>query len=297
MASAPTTLKPVEVWYQGKKYRSKMEARWRIVLDGIAWPVEYEHETYETSAGWYIPDFDIGQQQFFLEVKGKPQEGRDKARALAVKAWRPVVIARGNPRFVRWDDSDDDEPQLDLYLPTESGVFETAAFLLECERCHRVGIYPELTGDICAVHAVRLFRTTSACNCGDYVIGADENSRVLMAAVDRAIAERFFDPRGQMWETATSVRQCEYCDKDLTEKQSRQGNRFCCQQCSQAEYRYRDAVRWVSEARQRGIEVTTTSTGLAISLTPMRLTLHDRSYLKEHNRWVAAAITGKKVAA
>lgn len=50
-------IKAIEADYNGFKFRSRLEARWAMTFDklGIRW--FYEHEGYQTSSGYYLPDF------------------------------------------------------------------------------------------------------------------------------------------------------------------------------------------------------------------------------------------------
>lgn len=52
------TLKPIQTFYKGYKFRSRLEARWAVFFDhcGVAW--EYEPEGYDLGNGlYYLPDF------------------------------------------------------------------------------------------------------------------------------------------------------------------------------------------------------------------------------------------------
>ena len=84
-----TRIKAIETRYAGHRFRSRLEARWAVFFDtlGVSW--QYEHEGYQTSAGWYLPDFrispkhldsDIG--ELFFEVKGSPLR-QDEAERIA----------------------------------------------------------------------------------------------------------------------------------------------------------------------------------------------------------------------
>lgn len=65
------TIKPIETWYAGCRFRSRLEARWAVALDelGITW--EYEAQGYKLPSGArYLPDFWLPDQQAHIEVKG-----------------------------------------------------------------------------------------------------------------------------------------------------------------------------------------------------------------------------------
>lgn len=54
-----TDVAPIETHYADCRFRSRLEARWAVVLDtkGLAW--EYEPEGFETPCGRYLPDFRV----------------------------------------------------------------------------------------------------------------------------------------------------------------------------------------------------------------------------------------------
>jgi hypothetical protein len=63
------TIKAIETRYAGCRFRSRLEARWAVLLDrlGVRWM--YEHQGYETEHGPYLPDFWLPQLNTFLEIK------------------------------------------------------------------------------------------------------------------------------------------------------------------------------------------------------------------------------------
>jgi ribosomal protein L37AE/L43A len=49
--------KAIETTYNGRLYRSRLEAKWAVMLDALNVRFEYEAEGYETPYGRYLPDF------------------------------------------------------------------------------------------------------------------------------------------------------------------------------------------------------------------------------------------------
>lgn len=98
-------IKPIETQYAGRRFRSRLEARWATFFDHLEVEWEYEPDGFETSAGRYLPDFrisipqmkDYGHRQWF-EVKppGAPVDSRHSA--LAAESDMPLIVARGMPR-------------------------------------------------------------------------------------------------------------------------------------------------------------------------------------------------------
>jgi len=110
-------LKSLPTYYKGITFRSRLEARWAIVLDelGIQW--EYETEAFEIGASHfndpynpdvfaYLPDFYLPQYDSFLEVKGKLDE-TEYWRLLRIvwsitqtASWWPTNTQSGKPFFL-----------------------------------------------------------------------------------------------------------------------------------------------------------------------------------------------------
>jgi hypothetical protein len=79
------TIKAIETRYRGHRFRSRLEARWAVVLDHIGIEWQYEPEGYNLGkAGCYLPDFWLPNLNTFLEIKPvhpSPEE-RKKFQAL-----------------------------------------------------------------------------------------------------------------------------------------------------------------------------------------------------------------------
>lgn len=66
-------MKAIETSYAGRRFRSRLEARWAVFFDraGIDW--QYEPEGYDNKKGFrYLPDFYLPkvEEGVFFEVKG-----------------------------------------------------------------------------------------------------------------------------------------------------------------------------------------------------------------------------------
>ncbi len=82
-------IRPIETLSAGHRFRSRLEARWAVFFDHVNIKWEYEPEGYETSAGWYLPDFRLDPRQvgegigeLFFEVKGAALR-QDEAERIA----------------------------------------------------------------------------------------------------------------------------------------------------------------------------------------------------------------------
>ena len=110
-------LKSLPTYYKGITFRSRLEARWAMVLDrrGVQW--EYEPEAFEICGHHfgdphnpdtfaYLPDFYLPQYDSFLEVKGKLDEA-EYWRLMRIvwcitgtASWWPAETLHGKPFFL-----------------------------------------------------------------------------------------------------------------------------------------------------------------------------------------------------
>ena len=65
------SIKPIETFYNGYKFRSRLEARWAVFLDALGVKYEYEPEGFNIDGTKYLPDFYLPNVDRWLEVKGK----------------------------------------------------------------------------------------------------------------------------------------------------------------------------------------------------------------------------------
>lgn len=92
-------IKPIETVYNGYKFRSRLEARWAVFFDEIGVPYEYERQGYQTSAGWYLPDFWMPTWDAHVEIKGKEPTEQDwsKCHSLCRESNTAVLVITGQP--------------------------------------------------------------------------------------------------------------------------------------------------------------------------------------------------------
>lgn len=84
-----TRIKAIETRYAGHRFRSRLEARWAVFFDSLGVEWRYEPEGFETSAGWYLPDFYLPVKRRWIEVKGgdPTQHDLDRGAAFAEAKW------------------------------------------------------------------------------------------------------------------------------------------------------------------------------------------------------------------
>lgn len=74
-------IKAIETRFKGHRFRSRLEARWAVVLDhmGVKW--QYEPEGYNLGeAGCYLPDFWLPELNTYLEIKPEPPSENERIK-------------------------------------------------------------------------------------------------------------------------------------------------------------------------------------------------------------------------
>ena len=73
------TIAPIQTYYNGYHFRSRLEARWAVFFDEIGVEYEYEPEGFKLSDGTcYLPDFYLPKFSTYIEIKhtGLTEEDR-----------------------------------------------------------------------------------------------------------------------------------------------------------------------------------------------------------------------------
>lgn len=72
-------MKAIETFYNGYRFRSRLEARWAVFFDALGVKYEYEPEGFVLSDGtYYLPDFYLPEFKYWVEVKGQLDEESKK---------------------------------------------------------------------------------------------------------------------------------------------------------------------------------------------------------------------------
>lgn len=87
-------LKAIQTEYDGFLFRSRLEARWAVLLNTLGIEYEYEKEGYQLDSGWYLPDFWLPGEQVWLEIKG------GNPTVLELKKLEELSISSGNKAFL-----------------------------------------------------------------------------------------------------------------------------------------------------------------------------------------------------
>lgn len=94
-------IKPIETFYNGYRFRSRLEARWAVFFDSLGMPYEYEPEGFSLSDGtFYLPDFYLPQSREWFEVKGvMSSEDQHKVDQFVSDTCFPVAIGYSDFTF------------------------------------------------------------------------------------------------------------------------------------------------------------------------------------------------------
>lgn len=111
--SGAAPIKAIETAYKGYRFRSRLEARWAVFFDALGLRWEYEPEGFETSAGWYLPDFRVTYPRgdvYWFEVKADASQVSENewARMLAFDAGGTILL--------------DGVPEVRPYLPVRHAL-------------------------------------------------------------------------------------------------------------------------------------------------------------------------------
>lgn len=92
-------IKAIETVYNGYRFRSRLEARWAVFFDTLGIEYEYEPEGFDLDGLWYLPDFWLPEQAYWIEIKPDHPtcDEMEKASRLAQGLNVNVFIVCGEP--------------------------------------------------------------------------------------------------------------------------------------------------------------------------------------------------------
>jgi hypothetical protein len=92
-------MNPIETIYNGRRFRSRVEARWAVFFDALGVKYEYEKEGYKLPSGPYLADFWLPDYKCWIEIKGQQPLNFElkKAEELRDATTFPVCIFAGEP--------------------------------------------------------------------------------------------------------------------------------------------------------------------------------------------------------
>lgn len=89
----------IETWFDGCRFRSRLEARWSVWLNALGIPYRYEAEAFDLEGVLYLPDFWLPEQQAWMEIKGElpTEQEQQKCRLLAQLTGYRTLLICGEP--------------------------------------------------------------------------------------------------------------------------------------------------------------------------------------------------------
>jgi hypothetical protein len=85
-------LKAIPTKIFGYSFRSRLEARWAVIFRNLGIRFSYEHEGYQLSGKYYLPDFYLNELDCYVEVKGKQPTNEEQMLA--------YLLSRDSEKYV-----------------------------------------------------------------------------------------------------------------------------------------------------------------------------------------------------
>lgn len=126
-------MKSIETSYNGHKFRSRLEARTAVLMDGLKIPYVYEPEGFVFDDGTtYLPDFYLPNQGSFLECKGVMDEkDLHKIEMLAKESGKYVAIMYPDLHFTLGEWTFDQWEKKFKFVENDS-------WICKCNKCGKV---------------------------------------------------------------------------------------------------------------------------------------------------------------
>jgi ribosomal protein S27E len=132
--------KAIQTFYGGRKYRSCLEARWAVFFDTAGIDFGYEEEGFQLPSGWYLPDFKLLEQKYWIEIKGQEPTELEVLRAMELAehtGWQVFIFSGG-----MWCDETKNKgsqtPEADVYFPSGGG--DCSFTWVVCPICKTAGL-------------------------------------------------------------------------------------------------------------------------------------------------------------
>lgn len=140
-------IEPIQTYYKGYKFRSRLEARWAVFFDTLGIKYEYEPEGYVLNNGkWYLPDFKFfnvylrnkQSKNLYVEIKADNKLAEDVADTNILNFDYDIIVFGNQPFFHIWPNGPYDVE----YGGFQSGIngFDNYMFFWKCERCGTIKI-------------------------------------------------------------------------------------------------------------------------------------------------------------
>lgn len=92
------TISPIETYYKGCRFRSRLEARWAVFFDNVGVEWQYEPEGFLLDGNVkYLPDFYLPEMNAWIEIKGTMSEYDENKIKKFVDAGNTIYILGSIP--------------------------------------------------------------------------------------------------------------------------------------------------------------------------------------------------------
>lgn len=127
-------MKAIETVYDGYKFRSRLEARWAVFFNVLGVKYEYEKEGYDLDGTYYLPDFWLPEQKYWIEIKGNTNAvGYDNVFKLSESTGCKGFVISGEIPYVT------NESDFSEFSQIDPGSDEGYTWC-ECPDCRGIGI-------------------------------------------------------------------------------------------------------------------------------------------------------------
>ena len=144
------SIQAINTEFDGRHFRSRLEARWAVFFKAMGIECAYEPEGYVVRGTPYLPDFYIPSLDCFIEIKGVMPESDQENKALPTCAEREkadgLAEVTGKPVFIFYGDIPDDDgtrgDSAEVHLPDGYGGILTDNYWhwTYCDGCDSVDI-------------------------------------------------------------------------------------------------------------------------------------------------------------
>lgn len=97
-------IKNIETFYNGYKFRSRLEARWAVFFDDADIMYEYEPEGFNLNGEWYLPDFYLPEYKVYIEIKPAGEIKKENSKVWEEKCakfrdctGKAILLCYGDP--------------------------------------------------------------------------------------------------------------------------------------------------------------------------------------------------------
>lgn len=94
-------IKPIQTYYNGYHFRSRLEARWAVFFNTAGIKYQYEPEGFDLKGTRYLPDFFLPDFDVYVEIKPNDEQlaskGDDMCHLFRDYTDRAIILCVGDP--------------------------------------------------------------------------------------------------------------------------------------------------------------------------------------------------------